>query len=73
MEQFRVNAKQGKRKIKLNVSLGDSTWRGFAAESTSTRTIVIKRREMQYYQDGILIGERGKKCNSQQVFFTENN
>lgn len=44
MEQFRVNAKQGKRKIKLNVSLGDSTWRG----STSTRTIVIKRREMKY-------------------------
>lgn len=34
MEQFCEHAKQGKRKIKLNVSLGDSTWRG----STSTRT-----------------------------------
>lgn len=40
MEQFRVNAKQGKRKIKLNVSLGDSTWRG----STSTSAIVIKEK-----------------------------
>lgn len=36
MGQFRVNAKQEKRKIKLNVSLGDSTWRGFVAGSTST-------------------------------------
>lgn len=34
--------------------------------------LLLKRREMKYYQDRLYIGERGEKCNLQQVFFTEN-